>query len=85
MGEGKSGVFGEKFFGVERRINKFSLFMMLSLGIEFRLYWWKVSVFMIVLIVFFIFFVIRVIKMIVLYVVLNNLFYKKKEKKNKLI
>lgn len=84
MGEGKSGVPGEKPLGAERRINKLSPLMTPSLGIEPRPHWWKASALTTAPTVLPTLFAIRVIKMIVPHVVPNNPLHKKKEKKNKL-
>ena len=81
LGEGKSGVPGEKPLGAERRINKLSPLMKPSLGIEPRPHWWKASALTTAPTVLPTLFAIRVIKMIVPHVVPNNPLHKKKKKK----
>ena len=72
LGEGKSGVPGEKPLGAERRINKLSPLMTPSPGIEPRPHWWKASALTTAPTVLPTLFAIRVIKMIVPHVVPNN-------------
>ena len=82
LGEGKSGVPGEKPLGAERTINKLSPLMTPSPGIEPRPHWWKASALTTAPTVLPTLFAIRVIKIIVPHVVPNNPLHKK-EKKNK--
>ena len=81
LGEGKSGVPGEKPLGAERRINKLSPLMTPSPGTEPRPHWWKVSALTTAPTVLPTLFAIRVIKMIVPHVVPNNPLHKKEKKK----
>ena len=81
MGEGKSGVPGEKPLGAERTINKLGPLMTPSPGIEPRPHWWKASALTTAPTVLPTLFAIRVIKVIVPHVVPNNPLHKKEKKK----